>query len=349
MRDARSPTGPRGAQGSSPADDLADVWKALDSLPSAQPATDLTATTVELVAAKVANDVRPKEGARPRWIDRLVPLAIILGGLVVGLVAGRLTAPDPDARILEKLPVIEHLGLLQELGSVDFLESLAEQMKEGQSNPPRWLRFVRDPAGLRVEAQEFDATLVALRSEMKGRQSARDTLARRREHVATLASNDLAALEKSASSFEALSLVDRRELERLATALADPARAPIHEAAKLWHVIVTAINPAVRRNIIEMPTDERLEWLTRSAGRYGPRLPNGPREDERGGDRRPSGPRRDTADERNRPGGWAPPFQRPPLPLQNGGPTERQPPRSPSIKPPAPRPPADPAEGPRQN
>jgi hypothetical protein len=331
VRDSRTTVRLQNSGGTSPADDLADLWEVLDTLPAAKPATDLTATTVELVAAKVANDVRPKGGSQARPIDRFVPFAIILGGLVVGLAAGRLTAPDPDAKILERLPVIEHVGLLQELGSVEFLESLAEQMKEGGANPPRWLRLVRDPAGLRVEAQEFEATLAAIRSEMTTDESSRAAIDRRRGHVAALSASDLAALEKSAATFEALAPIDRRELEHLATVLADPTRAPLHEAAKQWHLIVTAMNPAFRRNIIEMPSEDRLEWLTRSAGRYEQRPSNGSRGDERGGDRRPSGPRRENSDPSNRPGSRQPPFQWPPPPLDGDRPTEL-PPRGPSVR-----------------
>ncbi len=343
MPDMRAPRSPKDSGGTSPADDLADVWEVLDTLPYAKPATDLTATTVELVAAKVANDAQPEGAPQPRLIDRFVPIAIILAGLVVGLVTGQATAPDPDARILERLPVIEHLGLLQELGSVGFLESLAEQMKGGPVNPPRWLWFVRDPKVLRSEAQEFEATLAALRSEMTAKASSRATIDRRRQRVAELPATDLSSLEKSAGTFEALTPIDRRELERLATVLADPAHAPLHEAAKQWHLIVAASNPAFRRIIIEMPSAERLEWLARSVGRNDQRSNNGAREDDRGGQWRPPEPRFEKPDERNRPGGRSPPFPRP-TPLEEGGRPGELPPRGPSVRAPRdPRPASPPA------
>jgi hypothetical protein len=342
MPDTPSTTNAQRGSRTSPADDLADVWDVLDSLPSANPPADLTATTVELVAAKLASDVGPKATAKPHLVDRLLPLAIIFGGLIVGVVAGRISAPDPDAKILERLPVIEHLSLLQELGSVEFLESLVAQMKDGQANPPRWLRSTREPSELRSEAQEFDATLVALRSEVQENNSSRETLARRREYVAALSPSELAALEKSASNFEALSALDRREYQRLAETLADPARQALHEAAKQWHVIVAAINPAFRRNIVEMSSAERLEWLARSAGRYEARPQGRPREEDRGSDRRPSVPRREGQDERPRPDGWPAPFQRPPPPAPNGGPPGKPPPGGPSIRAPGAPPPSAP-------
>lgn len=351
MRDARSSISSVGETSSTPADDLADVWDVLDRLPSAKLATDLTATTVELVAAKVTNDVRPTEASQVRWIDRLVPLAIIVGGLALGLVAGRVAAPDPDTKILERLPIIEHLALLQELGSVEFLESLAGQMRDGQANPPRWLRFMRDPSGLRGEAKEFDAILATLLSESSDGQPSDDKLERRRQRVADLTPSDLAALEKSAATFEAMTSVDRRELERLAAVLADPARKPLHAAAQQWHLIVTAYNPAFRRNIIEMSKDDRLEWLARSAGRDGPwQQPVRPRDDERGGERRPLPPRREGTDERPRPGDRPSGFQRPPnLPPRGEHPGPPPPPPDrPMINGPAMSRPGPPREAPAE-
>lgn len=330
MRDARSVDAH-----SSPAADLADVWDVLDSLASAKPATDLTATTVELVAAKVANTVRPKTTAATHWTDRVVPLTIIIGGLFVGLVMGRIAAPDPDARILERLPVIEHLDLLQELGSVEFLEALANQVKDGQVNPPRWLRFVRDPSVLREEANEFETAIAALRSEMNEKDSSGDILERRREKVGDLNASDFAKLEKSAAAFEDLNAVDRRELERVAAVLADASPGSLHEAAKKWHVIISAMSPERRHDIIEMSKDDRLEWLAR----WAPWQPIRPSEDGRTGERRPPPPRRDGPDDRPRPGNWQPPFQRPPNGPANGEPEGPPPPKRPPLNgPPSSRP-----------
>ncbi len=316
MRDTDTPVNGTTGTNTRPADDLADVWDVLDTLPQAMPAADLSATTVELVAARAANDVGGRVAPLPRSTDRIIPLAIVIGSLVIGILAGRMTAPDPDQRVLERLPVIEHLSLLQEAGSVEFLEALAAKMKAGEGNGPRWLRLLRDPSELREEAQEFDAAARSLRDELRSDGSSRDRITARREKVEELSAGDLLALEKSAATFESLPTVDRRDLERVATALADPAQASLRDAAKLWHIIVTAINPAFRRNIIDMSSDERIEWLTRTAGRFDPRMPSRSRDDDRGGDRRPPEVRGDGGEKR----GWngRPPgsFQRPPT----GGP-----------------------------
>lgn len=339
-----------------PADDLGDVWDALDTLPRATPAADLSATTVELVAARATRDGGREAIPTPRLLDRIVPLVAIIGGLVLGVFWGRLSTPDPDQRILERLPVIEHLGLLQESGSVEFLEALAEQMKAGQGNGPRWLKVLRDPAELRAEAQEFDVALRSLRDERASDESSSNRIARRRDEVESLSTGDLAALEKSAGTFEALPGVDRRDLERVAAALADPTQASLRDAAKLWHIIIAAINPAFRRNIVDMSSAERIEWLTRTAGRFDPRMPNRTREDDRGGDRRPPAPRGEGADDRGGNSRWPGPFQRqPPGSGPQSGPNGRHgegpPPlsRGPSIRPAVPPRPDSPGEDSSEN
>ena len=298
---------------SAPAQDLADVWQLLDVLPVISTPVDLAATTVELVAARAAADTSPRYRGSGLRARRLWPLLAVAAGLVAGVVAGRLTAPDPDRLILEHLPLVEHLGLLQEAGSVEFLEQFAGRMETGQGPSSRWFGLSRDPIALRAEAQDFTLELEQLQSQLDAATFSSDLLARRRGRVASLGDTELAAVEKSAATFESLAAVDRRTLARLATALADPTATSLHDAARLWHLIIAATNPAFRRNMIEMPTAERLEWLSRGAARFDPRLPGRSREDDRESERRPSGQRREGID-RSWNGSRQPPFPQPPFP-----------------------------------
>lgn len=251
---------PDDASLSGPAGDLGDVWQLLDALPPAAARGDLAATTVDLVAAKVAGHARDR--GRSGWGGWLMPVAAVVASLVAGLVVGRATAPDPDQWVLERLPVIEHLGLLREAGSVAFLQAVAERMSV---NPdlPRWLRAGGDPQSLRGEAREFDAALEKLEAEMVTGREGRDALKARREAVARLSPPQQADLERDADTFRRLSNLDRRELTVVAEALADPTNGRLRDAARTWHVILASMNPVVRRTAIEMPAAERLEMLER--------------------------------------------------------------------------------------
>lgn len=283
-----------------PAGDLGDIWQMLDALPTAAASVDLAATTVDLVAAKVAGAGRSREREAVGLAGWLMRLAAVTAALAGGLVVGRTTAPDPDRWVLDKLPLIEYLGLLREAGSVDFLEAVAERMS-GSQEPPRWLRAGRDPQALRAEAKEFDEALKQLEADATARARGADTLEARRRQVTKLPAVKQAELERAAETFRGLSSIDRRELTALATALADPTNGRLRDAGRMWHVILAAMNPVFRRTVIEMPAADRIEMLERSPAR--------PREDFR--DRRPTG----DGDERR------PPFAPPQLgPAQAGRP-----------------------------
>ncbi len=281
----------RPAAGGDPAADLAEVWGALDSLPTAIPARDMAATTVDLMAVKLDADVAPATAAGAAWPWWLGPAATVAAALLAGVVLGRVTAPDP---VVENLPFIRHVDLLQEAGSLRFLEQLAELMATDRPIQPRWLRLARDPESVRGEAREFDAAIDTLRQDF-----AADTASARWERLASIAPEQIDTLEKSAETYFNLSPIDRRELESVARALTDPASDRLRDAARLWHVIIAATPPPMRRAIVEMRIDDRLEWLERPAvgeGRFDARGGGRIREDDRGGDRRPGQRRNDSGE-----------------------------------------------------
>jgi len=334
---------------SGPATDLGEVWDLLDCLPTVPARIDLAATTVDLVAAKVAGGARPgadKGGFGRRWG---VPLLAIAAALATGMVAGRMTAPDPDRQVLEQLPIVENFDLLREAGSTAFLEALAKRMAAGQGPPPRWLRFGRDPEALRQEAREFDEAIERLAAAEIAGNGEEAVIAARRERILAMTAEERGRLERAVESIDELSRSERRDLVSVARVLADPGYERLRDAARLWHVIVAATPPPMRRGTIEMTLDDRLEWLAR----FDPRSP--PRRRDEGRDRRDGEGREQPREGRNGPR-WpgrppGPPFRgsqerpaRPPRPAADDGagtgPTSFRPPGPP----PASRPRAVPGE-----
>jgi len=333
-----------------PAADLADVWDALDALPRARAGIDLAATTVELVAAKLAGVAAARDREPPwllAWVSRL---AIVAAALAAGWAVGRVTAPDQDLR---NLPLIEHLELLQEAGSVGFLGSLAERMQAGAGQPQRWFRLLLDPQALRAQARDFDGEVERLRAEFATGDDAA-SLAARQARLERLSAAERDALERSAETFAGLSRRGRADLQDVARVLADPAQGRLRDAARLWHVIVAGTPPLFRQDVVEMTPERRLEWLERPAGSEWRGGFPGRGRDERGGERRPPGPPPDRKpadgqptdgpvrpDDRRRPG---PPRPWPDRP-GDGGPPPRFTPGPPTAVP-AGDPPVAPAETP---
>lgn len=239
-----------------PVDDLADVWAALDTLPRQSASVDMAATTVEMVAARLDADALPAGASSVRGWP--VPFGLVAASLVAGVVAGRIIAPDPDVRVLESLPLVRHVDLLREAGSVTFLQSLAGRRNQLAVRLP--------PPVVRDANTEFDAAIRDLEGDHRwGGGVDRETLAARSEAVAALSVEGREALERSLGTFQWLSSGQRRDLAALAAALADPRREEVREAARLWHQMIAASEPADRKNIVDLDTEQRIEWIERRA------------------------------------------------------------------------------------
>lgn len=247
-----------------PADALGGVWHLLDELPPAAASRTLAATTVELAAAGTA--ARPRGGWRGWISDRMKgwftswrgPAAVVGLALVAGLVAGRLSQPGLDGRLLDDLPLVQHLDLLREAGSERFLEAVAAR---DPGVPPRLVIRAGPEAAARsarVWRAELDALTAALVDDGA---SPTERLQARRDRFATLSLDDRVELERSARDFDRLSANERQALAGVARALVDPTRPHLREAAVVWHQWLAAVRPEDREEIIGAGTDKRLEWI----------------------------------------------------------------------------------------
>ena len=278
-----------------PADALAGVWDLLDALPRSAGLRSMTSTTIDMVAARVKEEPRASRSVLKWWrLKWIVSAAIVIAGLVLGVVAGRATMPESDTRSLEYLPLAQHFDLLKEAGSIQFLEDVAK----GHYPPPRRFPLAphNRPDGSPSEKngngyRQLDAARAALQSQPFGSKTTAQALAQRREAVASLSDADRESLADAVDAFQKLSLTRRRDMIALAGAIGDWPTDRLQPesllaAARLWHQWVESRDPAERKAMIDLDGAERLEWLDHYARANG----QPPREWDR--DRKPRRPPR---------------------------------------------------------
>jgi len=135
------------AAASTPAEDLGELWRALDTLPQAEPPDDLLATTIEMVAVRAGTTSQrgPRRGQRFAGLRRelwhwLAPAATVLAAIVGGFWLGHVTSPQPQ---------------LPRGGEIDWRarreEMLKQTIRETLENSPAAKQFIkkqfRDTAG----------------------------------------------------------------------------------------------------------------------------------------------------------------------------------------------------------
>jgi hypothetical protein len=268
-----SGTAAAGGPAAGPAADLGDVWQLLDALPPAPDAATRTATTIEMVAIDIERRADPGRGGGAGAGGWLAPAATVLGALLIGIVAGWATAPDSEASLLQHLPIVRRLDLLQEAGTVTFLAAVAE----GGFSPPLRGAILLTPEQREQDGRDYRRRIDELRKDLAAEPLSAAVLLERRTVVKALSLDDRISLERNVEAYLKLSPTERKSLAATAAALVDPARPQLAQAAMLWHQWVAAARPEDQADMIAMGTDKRLELLkwysARREFRPGDRLP----------------------------------------------------------------------------
>ncbi|MBL9123382.1 MAG: hypothetical protein JNG90_07095, partial [Planctomycetaceae bacterium] len=107
---------------------LERTWDALDELPRTTLDESFTRSTVEMIAVKAERDADQLEEnlvrRRGRW---LLGIGGAAAAALVGFALVRFSWPDPNRRLLEDLPVLEHLDEYSQVQDIDFLRQLAQE------------------------------------------------------------------------------------------------------------------------------------------------------------------------------------------------------------------------------
>ncbi len=119
---------------------LAQAWALLDELPRSRLDESFTRSTIEMVSVAAEADVQREVASRIRWqwlagVSAAAALAMATG---IGFWVTNQIVPDANRQLVEDLPIVEEMDLYQQIGSVSFLEQLAdsEVFPEEAGNEP---------------------------------------------------------------------------------------------------------------------------------------------------------------------------------------------------------------------
>jgi anti-sigma factor RsiW len=105
---------------------LEKTWELLENLETKPTGENFTRTTLEMVAVAAEDEVQKQETLLPRRTRRRGLLAAggILAAATLGYAALAALAPDPNRRLVEDLPVLEHLDEYRQVNDIEFLKLL---------------------------------------------------------------------------------------------------------------------------------------------------------------------------------------------------------------------------------
>jgi len=131
-----------------PADALGEAWELLDILPRSAATPSMTATTLEMAAASAAGNAQPSmsPARRAPWSGIAVwaiPAAAVIGGLALGYLLGRVSAPIPERRppgnVFQRLEALEEEQRLLRQRHEMRERNLRRRPDQPQRQPPPFI------------------------------------------------------------------------------------------------------------------------------------------------------------------------------------------------------------------
>jgi len=106
---------------------LQRAWELLDRLPPSEVEASFTQTTVDMIAVAAADTAEPMPAASLPWRRWLLAGGGLVAAGLLGFVSVAALRPDPNAALLEDLPVIENLEIYRQADSIEFLRALKQE------------------------------------------------------------------------------------------------------------------------------------------------------------------------------------------------------------------------------
>ena len=217
---------------------LERTWEMLDELDAAPVGEPFTHTTLEMVALAAGEEVEREKNDAPRKKRRWWIMSIILltASAAAGFASVALFTPDPNARLLEDLPLLERFDKYRYVESVEFLEALRDKGMFAETDGKA----------------EAASALIAAESSAE----------QRRSFLAAMSPDEKEQLRTDEERFDRLPDDERRRLGRLHEELRSDSDAErLESILNRYYAWLTALPPYNRAELIEMESGKRVKWI----------------------------------------------------------------------------------------
>ena len=230
---------------------LERTWDLLDELDAAPVGGPFTQSTLEMVAVAAHEDVERDRAEAPGRRRRRA--LTVSGGLLAAAAAGFLavvfSAPDPNRRLLEDLPVLENFDEYRQIENIEFLRELRDKKLFSTAVPES-----PDTAAARVE-----------------------DLPARRQRVEGMGLDEKEQLLRAEDRFVRLNPEEQQGLRRLDEQLqADPNAQQLRAIMRRYDEWLKSLSSFSRAELAEMKPVERVTRIQKEEQRReGSRRPGG--------------------------------------------------------------------------